>query len=439
MPVMVAVTLHNITDENSGLLNVRLYGYGRKLHAPLSNLSEFDLRVVSTYEVQDDGLSLHYERIIQEEVKLEEDCGRWLHHCRKYHGDLCGQPDWSNGLPLPSGDHFRLIDIHIARVFTFKVNGQRAGLPVYAALSYVWGETGRMAFNLTRENLSQLEQGIDDLLPINNQQHLNGRTQPRGRQRRVAQTILDAVKVARQLGIRYFWADSLCVIQKVGYDDKREPAQEEQIKQMDSIFGHAVVVIVAASGEDAEAGLAGISVPRNPDQIARKIIDGVNVLLPIHYNDSYGVWDTRAWPLQERLLSKRMLVFGGNHVSFHCRHGILREDMPAAHARNGPPRIPHLSMPSNSDKSPVGETWEGKPILLRSPLFNEYAKLLEQYTSRDLTDTRDILNGIMGLLRVLENMRSLSCPGRSLGSAGRQSGVHTLYGLPEEFLDIALL
>lgn len=439
MPVVVAVTLHNITDRNSGLLNVRVYGYGCKLHAPLSTLSEFNLRVASKYEVQDDGLSLHYGRILEQEVKVEEDCKTWLNHCRKYHGDLCGQPDWSIGLPPPSGDHFRLIDVLEARVVPFRVNGQRESLPVYAALSYVWGETGRMALNLNRDNLSQLEHRIDDLPPRNNQQQGSGLGQLHGQRKRVAQTILDAVQVARQLGIRYLWADSLCVIQKARYDDKKEPAQEEQIKQMGSIFGHAAVVIVAASGEDAEAGLAGISVPRNPDQIAREIRHGVNVLLPIHYDDSYGVWDTRAWTLQERLLSKRMLVFGGNHVSFHCRHGILREDMPAAHARNWPPRIPHLSIPPNSSKSPVGETWDGKTVLLRSPFFNEYAKLLEQYTSRDLTDTRDILNGIMGLLRVLENMRSFNCPGRSLGSAGRQSGDHTLYGLPEEFLDIALL
>ncbi|KAF6824072.1 hypothetical protein CPLU01_11068 [Colletotrichum plurivorum] len=420
IPVGVAVTLHNGTDDNAGLLNVKVFGYGSKLQASLSNLSEFNLRVASDYEVQKDGLGLHYGRIVEQEVKVGEDCNTWLSHCREYHGDLCGQPDWSLGLPLPSGDHFRLIDIRQTRVVPVRVNGQQENLPVYAALSYVWGETGRMALNLNRGNLSQLGHRIDDLFPANDQQQLGGLGQLPGQRKRVAQTILDAAR----------------------HDDKKEPAQEEQIKQMDSIFGHADVVIVAASGEDAEAGLAGISVPRNPGQTGKEIRPNVNVLLPVQYDDSYGVWDTRAWTLQERLLSKRMLVFGSNHVSFHCRHGILREDMPATHACNGPPRIPHLSMPPNSGMSRVGETWERSPVLLRSPFFNEYAKLLEQYTSRDMSDIGDILNGMLGLLRVLENMRNFDSPNRSLGSTedrGTQRGDHTLYGLPEEFLDIALL
>lgn len=246
----------------------------------------------------------------------------------------------------------------------------------------------------------------------------------------VARTISDAITVAKELGFEYLWVDSLCVIQQDGDNVDGRAARESQLAQMDSIFAHATVVLIAAAGHDADAGLVGVSSTRQPDQTARNVAEGVNVLLPVDYDNSYGKWDTRGWTLQEKLLSKRLLVFGERYVSFHCRHGIMREDMPAAHAglSAGPPPIPCLSTPPEVPGCRETTSWNGAPVLLRSPFFSEYANLLEQYTGRNMTQSGDIIVGISGLLRVLESMRSQDTPGK-----------HTLYGLPEEFLDLALL
>ncbi|KAK7409639.1 hypothetical protein QQX98_008154 [Neonectria punicea] len=440
LPAVLTIKLHNNTDVSEGLLEIRLWGYGSKVQAPLSVLTEFNLRVASPFVVQDDGLSLRYGRVIGEEIDVERDCLEWLNHCRQHHGELCAEPDWSAGLPPPSGKHFRLVEIqesksdneerrdedeeYPCKVVQVDIEGQGGTVPEYAALSYVWGDTGAETLSLHQWNVSQLSRQIN------------------GHEKQVARTISDAIEVAKRLGIRYLWADRLCVIQKDPNTDDGAKARETQLQQMDSIFGHAAVVIIAAAGEDAEVGLAGISSTRKPRQMAQEVRPNVNVLLPVDYDESYGKWDTRGWTLQEKLLSKRMLVFGGTYVSFHCRHGILREDMPATHAGNGPPPIPHLSMPPNSQAPRVTEAWDGTPVLLRSPFFNEYAKLLEQYTSRDMTSSNDILSGVLGLLKVLENMRNLSSPPDSRDFAESQDtklGDHTLYGLPEEFLDLALL
>ncbi|KAK1977734.1 heterokaryon incompatibility protein-domain-containing protein [Colletotrichum cereale] len=365
LPAVLAIKLHNITDASAGLLEIRLWGYGSKVQAPLSILAEFNLRVASTSMIQDGGLSLHYGRAIGKKINVERDCLEWLNHCRQHHGEVCAEPDWSTGLPPPSGKHFRLIEIqenesddeelqdkeYMCKVVQVDIKGQGRTVPEYAALSYVWGHTGAKALNLHQWNVSQLSRRIN------------------GHEKQVARTISDAIKVTKRLGIRYLWVDSLCVIQKDRNADDGVEARETQLKQMDSIFGHAAVVIIAAAGEDAEVGLAGISSTREPRQMAREVRPNVNVLLPVDYDKSYGKWDTRGWTLQEKLLSKRMLVFA----------------------------------------------WNGTPVLLRSPFFNEYAKLLEQYTSREMTKSNDILDG------------------------GIRIGNHTLYGLPEEFLDLALL
>ncbi|KAK8108071.1 HET-domain-containing protein [Apiospora kogelbergensis] len=417
LPVVVTIKINKNTQKTGGLLNVAVVGYGNAVRAPLSVLSSFNLRVASDYH--QDGLSLSYGRIITDRVNVEADCRKWMDHCRENHQHLCAKPDWSTKLPPPSGKDFRLIEIN-ETYDKFKVSRVGKASPdssmqedalEYAALSYVWGKARNRTLQLRTQNIEDLRQWTSS--------------------DRLDNTVKDAVEVTRRLGLRYLWVDSLCVIQDEARGETASDTQQSQIDQMASIYGCALVTIVATAGEDASAGLAGISSSREARQMARDVKDNFNVLLPIDYDTSYGKWDTRGWTLQEKLLSRRMLVFGENHASFHCRHGVLREDMPAVHAGNGPAQMPYLSMPS-CDDGQTKKNWEGGPVLLRSPFFDEYAKLLEQYTSRNMTRSTDILNGVSGLLKALENMRSL-VPNSS------RDDTHTLYGLPEDYLDLALL
>ncbi|CAG1992413.1 unnamed protein product [Fusarium graminearum] len=462
LPVVFRVKMHNANAVDAGLLEISLWGYGGRVQAPLTVLSQFNLRIASSHIIVEGRENLRYGRTMGRRVNIEYDCCEWLNHCRENHKHICATPQWSTELPKPAGEHFRLIKIgelkpqneegeipihtetqthddtdaeaeddedkneeYLCKIVQVDVDGREGELPEYAALSYVWGDTGAKSLNLSSENVSQLSQQIND------------------QNEKVARTISDAIKVAKRLGFQYLWADSLCVMQKKSNGDDVK-ARKSQLKQMDSIFGHAKVVLVASAGKNSEAGLVGVSSPREATQMAREVKPNVNVLLPVEYDKSYGKWDTRGWTLQEKLLSRRLLVFGEKYVSFHCRHGILREDMPAAHAGKGagPPSIPCLSMPPNSHAPRTATTWNGASVLLRSPFFSEYAKLLEQYTSRDMTNSSDILDGMYGLLKVLEHMRRSQSPPGSLALKYLQDtgrGGRTLYGLPEEFLDLALL
>jgi hypothetical protein len=297
-------------------------------------------------------------------------------------------------------------------------------IPKYAALSYVWGEAGKHCLNLHMGNLQSL------------QSSLLGHAMP------IGQTIQDAIVVTKRLSLQYLWVDSLCVVQRHEFVEDDPHARASQIEQMDRIYGHASITIAAAGGQDANSGLPGISTPAARNQIASEVLPNINVLLAINYSKTLGKWDTRAWTLQEKLLSKRMLIFNGGYVSFHCRHGVLREDMPADHAANGPAQIPWVNHPKSTPVSLVKHLWDGTPALLRSPFFSEYAALLAQYTSRDMTDSRDALNAVLGLLKVLEKMSRGGNPAASAlstNTAPEPTSSYTLYGLPEEFLDLALM
>ncbi|ORY10845.1 heterokaryon incompatibility protein-domain-containing protein [Clohesyomyces aquaticus] len=353
LPVAVSIIVHK---DRPGLLNVDVWGYGNAHRAPLSRLSSFNLRIASGYQRLSDGLS--YGKLLRPEIDVEGDCRLWIEDCFGHHGQACDQPGWWNGLPPPSGPHFRLIDVNNMRVVQKDIgNLHEHDKPRYAALSYVWGAAGKQCLNLHMRNLQDLSTSVE------------GQPLP------VAKTIRDAIVVTRRMGLQYIWVDSLCIIQ---YDDHGEDdadARLDQIQQMDRIFGHAAVTIVAADGLDAEAGLSGISTRPLRTQVAREIQPGINVLLAVQYNNAYGKWDTRAWTLQEKLLSKRMLIFNGGY-------------------------------------SLIKRNWDGTPMLLRSPFFSEYASLLAQYTSRDMTNSGDALNAVLE---------------------------YTLNGLPEESLDLALL
>ncbi|KAI9771597.1 MAG: hypothetical protein M1840_001812 [Geoglossum simile] len=426
LPVAVSIIIHNVNDADAGLLNIDVWGYGNKHRAPLSRISTFNLRIASAYQPGPDG-SLMYGKLLQPEVDVEGDCKRWLENCSEHHGQPCDEPSWWNGLQPPSGPHFRLIDVNDMRVVQKDMeNLSQRDKPRYAALSYVWGSTGKQCLNLHMRNVDELSS------------QLEGQALP------IAKTIRDAIEVTRRMGLQYLWVDSLCIIQHDDRGEDNPDARASQVEQMDRIFGHASVTIVAADGLDAEAGLPGISSGPIRNQIAREVQPNVNVLLAVQYNDAYGKWDTRAWTLQEKLLSKRMIIFSGGYASFHCRNGILREDMPARHAGNGPARIPWLSLPERRPVSLIKHAWDGTPALLRSLFFNEYANILGQYTSRDMSDSRDALNAVLGLLNVLEKMTS-SDRTLGLGHPGGPDAVqetptgYTLHGLPEKFLDLALL
>ena len=425
LPVVIRVKIHNVHDtERRGLVSISVHGYGGRVQAPLSVLSSFTLRIASDY--QEDGLGLRYGRIIENRVNIEDDCRRWLNDCCERHGAPCASPEWHVRLPLPSGRHFRLIEIAEDRDDMCKIvqlDTSTTPLPDYVALSYVWGAAGAKGLNLKHANLAELSERIPP--------------------ERLPKTIADAITVTRRLGLRYIWIDSLCIIQ----DDvgSEEPGPHPSpFDQMGSIYGHAKVAIIAAGGEDAGFGLAGVSDDREPGQTAQEVKPDINVMMPIPYDESYGKWDTRAWTLQEKLLSRRMLVFTERHVSFHCRHGVLREDMPGNHAgTNHPPKMPYLDVSQDNAEDRAKFNWDGSASLLRSPYFNEYVKVLDQYTWRHRSNSNDVIRAMLGLLNVLGELKGIESPDALPRSQEEPPAPkkyrRTLYGLPEEFLDLALL
>jgi Heterokaryon incompatibility protein (HET) len=72
----------------------------------------------------------------------------------------------------------------------------------------------------------------------------------------VPNPLLDSIHLVEQLGERFLWIDRLCVVQ----DDVETKLQE--INSRDKIYGNAFLAIIAATGDNAEAGLQGVHTDR---------------------------------------------------------------------------------------------------------------------------------------------------------------------------------
>ncbi|OAG03759.1 HET-domain-containing protein, partial [Paraphaeosphaeria sporulosa] len=315
--------------------------------------------------------------------------------CLNNHGHLCS----THNIVTPK-PRIRLIDVDKRCI----VNG--SGTENWVALSYVWG--GANTVLMTTENINQHEtQGsLEGILPL---------------------TIEDALRVTQALGERYLWVDCLCILQDCEED------KSIHLPRMGDIYRHAVVTIVAASGSNAAAGLPWIrnSITRSEQLFIQvrpsfRLGDyGVATMMdpPESPDCDYATgspWSMRAWTFQERLLSRRVLIFTKDLIYWECEQSIWREDcfgeLPAEFPQIFTSGFGSGTFWSHLDLSRL---WRSHPF----DIVNTYRQVVSHYTGLQLTYQEDGLHAISGVLAALE----------------MRSGSKFLWGLPTAMLSAALI
>lgn len=107
-------------------------------------------------------------------------------------------------------------------------------------------------------------------------------------------------------------------------------------------------------------------------------------LTPVDYI-STSQWDSRAWTFQERMLSRRCLLFVNGRIYYQCRRTTFCEDMEMP--LNGGWSLDSIDMPTR---------------IFREKPFVQFTSAVELYTRRELTNPIDILNAFEGVQLVLE-------------------------------------
>ncbi|KAK4034348.1 heterokaryon incompatibility protein-domain-containing protein [Parachaetomium inaequale] len=279
----------------------------------------------------------------------------WLSSCSRCHGEKC-RPEWHSELR-----HIKLVD-----VATRQIVQAPEGRFEYTALSYVWGGGQQDSYQAGSE--------LKGALP---------------------QTTEDAIDLTGRLGKRYLWVDSLCIDQTSAAD------KERQINLMCSIYQGAYLTIVAVSGTSATAGLPRMragTAAMQPQLFCR--VDGKRLvgLMPTLSQQIWrSPWGSRAWTLQEALLSPRSLYVSDHQLYFECNGMQCCESLNDTQSAQSPEQGGWLA-------SRVGDGCLRTPIDIASQRLERYGSKLTLYSYRRMTVQSDGLNAFSGILSFLGRM-----------------------------------
>ncbi|KAH6855641.1 heterokaryon incompatibility protein-domain-containing protein [Chaetomium sp. MPI-CAGE-AT-0009] len=201
----------------------------------------------------------------------------------------------------------------------------------------------------------------------------------------------DAVLVARSLGLRYLWIDSLCIVQ----DDEADWLAQSQ--QMGRIFANSTMTIAAHSAQDSTQGFLGsFLVPDflriSPDDP----LGGFTIPTPELSSEallrrfSQSCLSSRAWVMQELCLSPRILHFVENRVLWECQHTPLQIGGAS----------PETWAALLSQRRRLRPSWEN----LGETRYDFWRELISQYSACQLTKAGDKLIAVAGIAEQLDGL-----------------------------------
>jgi hypothetical protein len=326
----------------------------------------------------------------------------WASECISNHKDC--QPPVQG--PLPS----RVIEILDSENVRLILGADKAN-EFYITLSYCWG--GPQEFSLTTDTMSEKEKGFSvSCLPA---------------------TLKDAVKVAQAFDIKHIWIDSLCIIQDSAADKNKE------LPRMAGYYRNSYLTISASTGKCTKPFLDSQGLcAKHPDNRFPKDLVLLNLLVSSTYEAkpkdngtdsgsgtkytkhaldylfvrkecpyflSLEPISTRGWTFQERVLSPRILCFGGRvvwqcHTNQSSAGGVTYWDEDA-------PNIDHRTLGRGLFGSRSGKGPENSSGNIQSSKTEQYSlwyKAVEEYSRRKLSVTSDKLPAISALAQVFQDL-----------------------------------
>jgi hypothetical protein len=280
----------------------------------------------------------------------------------------------------------RLVDLDAFGDYSTAVRLQDASgiRETYAALSYCWGTVEEQRFTTTSSNLNSRMSRIA--------------------YNEVPKTFQHAFQISKFLGIRYLWIDALCILQDSPSDWDKESAK------MGAIYSNSHLTIAADWSPNTSGGLYhptinnfAKNIENNEEliKITNSLSDGRDSSLYIaarsHEYDmsdvNKSVLNTRAWALQERLLSRRILHYTDTQIYWECQSKAFAEELM--------PGILPLIDPYPSILAAGLRVWSTETSVASHWYDNIISK---SYAGRKLTYASDRLPAVSALAKVFSQV-----------------------------------
>jgi hypothetical protein len=328
---------------------------------------------------------------------------QWLNRCLNKHEKCANlvQPS-----PLPT----RVVDVDAGGDGSIvRLVSSAGNKGPYITLSHVWGR-----IRILTTTVATLDERFNEITIES-----------------LPRTFQDVVSIARQLSIRYVWIDSLCIIQDSASDWSTESAK------MGEYYTNSYFTVAAVSASDSSVGCfserdllkvtpcpMNIQLPESDGGVGRTsaTIDFLRLTFgddPSEKTDGFQrppLWQ-RAWVVQERLLSTRLLQFSDVQMSWKCRSEKASERVPEGSTRyiNGSNEdgilkpillelrelIPYSMAGSDdnrTEKRPLMNPGSGT-VAERKDLYDAWYDLVMLYGKCDLTISSDIFPAISGIVK----------------------------------------
>lgn len=272
-------------------------------------------------------------------------CKAWLLDCLKHHNHKRLLVQTPTRLLRLDNDSVRLCSSAELR---------KAPHLDYATVSHCWGKESFLT--LKKSNIKAFEDKVPE--------------------EALTKTIRDAITIAKNLGINYLWIDSLCIVQ----DDQADWQKEAAL--MGIVYGCSIITIAASSAAEGSVGCffdrsiswkcqiqIGLENQRQFFEVIPSTSESTKFNTPLL---------SRAWVMQERILSTRTLHFTACEVFWECDHHFSSEKFP--------------------DELPNHKIWDTEHLKAPETL-EEWYRFVGKYTSCELTYPSDKLVAISSIAR----------------------------------------
>ncbi|RSL41210.1 hypothetical protein CEP54_015893 [Fusarium duplospermum] len=299
----------------------------------------------------------------------------WIQDCETTHGQCGSGRDVSlpkrcldlAPISMPDGSAIQLVETH-----------GKTG--TYVCLSHCWGKDKLIT------TTSQTIASHFNKIPLTG----------------LPKTFRDAVTLTRNLGLRYLWIDSLCIIQ-----GSKEDWQIESSKMAD-IYHDSFLTIAAISSPDSRGGC--FCPEKLSDMCFRVQGGGLDTLIAVRYCNGEGAVSdlqtfmeafpalTRAWIYQERMLSRRILYCTYREFQFECRQNETcecRSRFMPPHPEPGTPASKAM-MQGKDQYGELEKLYGARGKYSPKQLCQHWQKTVMQYTKLRITHLSDKLPALSG-------------------------------------------